>query len=236
MALIAAEFATGAVTLTGTTADSVNLYQTGTHKLLVTNVSGATLLHFNVNDITTVDVKAQGGLTLAVKPTAADDFVIGSTTYTYVAALTGAANEIVIGANVTASQVNTNKAFGITAGGEGSVYSTGLVLDSAVSAIAFSSDIMVFTAAILEGIEGEGIVMTETFTSGSNVMDGSGTIGGTTAGVDAVPTTATAAEDHHVVPAGQTLELNSHRYGIGTNGLVMSIVGNANVYLAQLTK
>ncbi len=68
MALINAQFSTDEITLTGTTSDDVTLEATGVHKLLVTNVSGATSLHFNVNQIATAAVKGFGTLDLSANP------------------------------------------------------------------------------------------------------------------------------------------------------------------------
>ena len=67
MASISEVFSTGQITLSGTTADSVVLSAKGTHKVLITNVTGATTLHVNVSDITDA-VKSQGKLTMDTKP------------------------------------------------------------------------------------------------------------------------------------------------------------------------
>jgi hypothetical protein len=49
---------------------------------------------------------ATGTLTIAVQPTAGDTFTVGSTTYTFVSSLTGAAGEILLGADVNATRQN----------------------------------------------------------------------------------------------------------------------------------
>ena len=135
----------------------------------------------------TAGVKAQGTLTIAEPVTATDDFTIAGVTFTFVAALTGAANEILIGADEAATKAALNAALGAsraaTSSGLHSVtYATYAGLG--VTAADFDGDDMVFTADD-EGTYGNAIeFVEETLTHASNVLDGSGTLGGTTAGVD----------------------------------------------------
>lgn len=122
----------------------------------------------------TIGVQAQGTLTVAVQPTVGDTFTIGSKTFTFVAEVDANANgEVGIGANLAGAKVNIVAAIN---GGDG--FNTSHVL---VTAAAFSGNNCVVTA-INGGEAGNDIAFSETFTSGSNVMDGSGFLGGTTAG------------------------------------------------------
>jgi hypothetical protein len=128
-------------------------------------------------------VAAQGTLTIAADVTAADDMVINGTTFTFVAALTGAANEILLGANAAATQLACNAAF-VDRDNGGVLHSVSDAVYDAlgVTAIDFAANDMVFSAAV-KGTAGNSIATTETFTSGSNVFDAA-TLGTTTAGVD----------------------------------------------------
>ena len=118
-------------------------------------------------------VAAQGTLTVAVQPTATDTFTVGATTYTFVASGANKAGEVNVGADLAAAKVNIVAAINGTDG-----WNNANVL---ATAAAFSGNTCVVTAATA-GVAGDSIVFTETFTSGSNVMDGSGTLGGTRAG------------------------------------------------------
>jgi len=131
----------------------------------------------------TAGVKAQGTLTIAEPVTDTDPMVINGTTFTFVAALTGAANEIFIGASEAATKLACNAAF-VDRDNGGVLHSVSDAVYTAlgVTAIDFATDDMVFTA-VDEGTYGNSIATTETFTHGSNVFDAA-TLGTTTAGVD----------------------------------------------------
>ena len=138
-------------------------------------------------------VAAQGTLTIAEPVTDEDDFTINGVTFTLVAALTGAANEIFIGANETATKAALNAAFATRTGG-GTLHSVTDATYTALemTAVAFSDDAMVFTANVA-GTAGDALEFVEaTLTHASNVLDGSGVLGGTTAGVDAADRIAAA--------------------------------------------
>ena len=130
-------------------------------------------------------VAAQGTLTIAEPVTAADSFTLGTTTLTFVAALTGAANEILIGASEAATKLALNAAL-VDRDNGGVLHSVSDAAYTAMgmTAIDFATDDMVFTA-VDEGTAGDATVFLEvTLTHANNVLDGSGTLGGTTAGVD----------------------------------------------------
>lgn len=120
----------------------------------------------------TQGVAAQGTLTIAEPVTNGDTFTIGSKTYTFVTTDDGTVtNAIAMGANEAATKAALEAMFvdGV---------------DPLVNAVAFAGDDMVFTART-KGVAGDSIVFVEgTLTHASNVLDGSGTLGGTTAGVD----------------------------------------------------
>jgi hypothetical protein len=119
----------------------------------------------------TQGVAAQGTLTIAEPVTDEDTFNVNGTVYTLLIAPEGITNAIGIGANEAATKANIEAQFV-----DGP--------DPDVNAIAFSGDDMVFTARN-KGVAGDSIVFVEgTLTHNSNVLDGSGTLGGTTAGVD----------------------------------------------------
>ncbi len=130
-------------------------------------------------------VAAQGTLTIAEPVTATDDFTLNETTFTFVAALTqGTENEILIGANEAATKLALNAAF-VDRDNGGVLHSVSDATYTAIgmTAIDFATDDMVFTANT-KGTAGDALVFLEvTLTHGSNVLDGSGTLGGTTAGV-----------------------------------------------------
>lgn len=128
-------------------------------------------------------VAAQGTLTMATKPTADDTIVLNGTTLTFVAALTGAENELLIGANVAASKAALEAAL-VDRDNGGVLHSVTDATYAALemTAIAFSGDDMVFTANV-KGTAGNSLATTETFTDGTDSFDAV-TLGTTTAGVD----------------------------------------------------
>ena len=136
----------------------------------------------DTNSVGVLATAAQGTLTIAEPVTDTDPFVINGVTFTCVAALTGAANEIFIGASEAATKLAFNAAF-VDRDNGGVLHSvTDAVYTSlGVTAIDFATDDMVFTA-VAKGQEGNAIATTETFTHASNVFDAA-TLGTTTAGV-----------------------------------------------------
>jgi hypothetical protein len=129
-------------------------------------------------------VAAQGTLTMDTNPTAADTMVLEGVTFTFVAALTGAANEILIGANVAATKVTLQNAVGTSPSGSSADHSVSDAVRASINmeGTDFSGNDMVFTA-LVEGTDGNGHTTTETFTAGTNVFDAA-TLGTTTAGVN----------------------------------------------------
>ena len=126
-------------------------------------------------------VKATGTLTIAEPVTAEDSMTIGSVTYTFKAEGTAdAAGEIDLGASEAATKLEIVKAILGTDG-----YNT--ANPDVICAAAFTSDTLLFTAKEA-GTAGNAIVFLEVLlTHASNVLNGSGVLGGTTAGVDGTP-------------------------------------------------
>lgn len=122
------------------------------------------------DQVTAAATAAQGTMTLTGVPTNADTFVVGDLTYTFKtsANATGAANEIIIGATAAATVTN------IVA-----------VINSQISADATAvdgaGDTVVLTAKTKD-LASDSVVFTESVANCS--IDGSGTLGGTTAGLD----------------------------------------------------
>ena len=115
-------------------------------------------------------------------PTAA--VAIGGTTYTFVAALTGAANEVLIGGTAGASLGNLAAAVNGSAGA-GVAYGVGTVANTNVKATANSDGTDTFTA-LVSGVGGNAITATTTstslgFSAGGTLAGGSGSAGLTTA-------------------------------------------------------
>lgn len=115
----------------------------------------------NVFDATTL-----GGETTGID---GDSLTIDLTVYTYVDALTGASNELLIGATLATAQA---------------ALVTALASHATVAIAAFATNVAVLTAVEL-GAVGNAIATTETFASGSNVFDAA-TLGTETLGVNGV--------------------------------------------------
>lgn len=136
-------------------------------------------------------VAAQGTLTIAEPVTADDDITINGTVFTIVSALSGAENEILLGANEAATKTALDAAFGASRTGTSGLHSVTDATYTAlgVTAADFSGDDMVFTANV-KGTAGNSIATTENLTHASNVWDAA-TLGTTTAGVDAADKVST---------------------------------------------
>jgi flagellin len=110
-------------------------------------------------------------LTAGGTVTAADTVLIGGTTYTFVASLTGAANQVLIGTGNTSALLNLQSAVNGTAGA-GTTYGTGTVANGSVVASGASASTLTFTAK-LPGTAGNAITSTtgtpanEAFTAGT---------------------------------------------------------------------
>jgi hypothetical protein len=122
---------------------------------------------------------ASGTLTSdATNPSDGDTFVLGAITYTFKTNLTGAANEIKIGADAATTLDNVKSAVNATAGA-GSTYGTGTVANAQASATTNTNTTQLFVA-VTAGAAGNSIVLTEN--SSHLTVSGSGTGGGTLEG------------------------------------------------------
>ena len=124
-------------------------------------------------------------LSAIANPAAGSAVAVGGTTYTFVGALTGAANEVLLGANSGSSL--TNLAAAVNGGaGAGVAYGIGTIANTNVAATANSDGTDTFTAKV-SGVGGNAIVSTTTsaslgFSSGGTLAGGSGSAGLSTAG------------------------------------------------------
>lgn len=133
-----------------------------------------------------VGLGANASTTLSsiANPAAASAVAVGGTTYTFVAALTGAANEVLVGGNASASLGNLAAAVNGSAGA-GVAYGVGTVANTNVKATANSDGTDTFTA-LVSGVGGNAITSTTTsaslgFSAGGTLAGGSGSAGLTTA-------------------------------------------------------
>src|SRR6266478_12950 len=149
----------------------------------------------------TASAVATGTLTATGAPVATNTATVNGQVYTFVAALTGAANEVLVGGTVALSLSNLAAAINATSGGAGVAYGAGTVANTAVTATSTATTVVV--TAKVNGTAGNGITTTAaggTFTFGAGSTAG-GTAGSTvTVGgktytfVAALSNTATANE------------------------------------------
>jgi flagellin len=155
-----------------------------------------------------------------------DQVQIGGTTYKFVTALTGNANEVLIGASDTQALLNLKSAVNATAGGAGAAYGIGTVANTNVNAGTATATTLAFTANV-NGTGGNAITTTvvgggsghESWTAG--VMAG-GTAGSTvTVGgktytfVTALSATATANE---VISSSEATGLTNLKAAVNGSG------------------
>lgn len=143
-------------------------------------VSGANI----AVDVSAHMVQSEGTLTLGgAIPSNNETITVNSQVYTWKTTLTSAADEIKIGSTI--DDCIDNYTYCINAGptGEGVLFGTGTVANTAVTAAKGSGTTSVLTA-IVYGVIGDLIDTTTTMGDGANIFDGAGTLGTTTAGVD----------------------------------------------------
>ena len=127
---------------------------------------------------------ASNTLSAIATPAATKAVTIGTQTYTFVAALTGAANEVLVVAGNTASTLS-NLAAAVNGGaGAGVAYGVGTVANTSATAVAAASTVT-FTAKVA-GTGGNAIVTTTTdtnmgFSNAGTMSGGAGSAGLTTA-------------------------------------------------------
>jgi len=120
--------------------------------------------------------RAFGILTFAGVVTNNDTVTIGDRTYTFKSTLTGAANEILIGANAPASVANIVAAIN-AASGAGTTYGTGTVVNADVFAYDGPGD-TVGVVAKARGTASNSIATTETLTNAASIWGAATLTGG----------------------------------------------------------
>jgi hypothetical protein len=111
----------------------------------------------------------------ATAPANNDTVTIGATVYTFKTTLTGAANEVLIGASAAAALTNLKSAINATAGA-GSTYGTGTVANASVTGTTLTATTLLLEA-IDKTVTGSGIAVSETSTHLS--FDNASLLGGT---------------------------------------------------------
>ncbi len=168
----------GTAVFTGTSTDVYRSDSTSGGASTISVVTGA-LSSLGIG----LGANASNVLSAIANPTATKTVTIGTQTYTFVAALTGAANEVKQGANATATLANLAAAVNGGAGA-GSAYGTGTVANPDVTALAAASTVT-FTAKVA-GTNGNLLATTTNdagmgFSNGATMTGGSGSAGLTTA-------------------------------------------------------
>ncbi len=157
---------------------------------------------------------ASNTLSAIANPTATKTVVAGTVTYTFVAALSGAANEVLVGG--TTAQTLSNLAAAVNGGaGAGVAYGVGTVANPDISAVASTSTV-VLTARVA-GTNGNLLATTTNdanmgFSSGATLAGGAGAAGLTTAGAAQAALTA-------INSAIQTVAGARGQIGAGVNRL-----------------
>lgn len=120
-----------------------------------------------VQRLTTLETRTPATDTLTLTGNALNNqtVTIGIRVYTWKTTLTGAANEVKIGASASASLDNLIAAINAAAG-EGTTYGTGTTVNTLVEAVAGAGDTMDITARV-PGENGNTIAVAETMTNGS---------------------------------------------------------------------
>jgi len=173
--------ATTTLTLTGVVKDG-ETFTIGTEVYEFDGGDGAVSGGNTLVDVSSFMVASQGTLTLGGAAPANDEtMTVGAQVYTWKTTLTGAADEIKIGATIDDSI--DNFVYAINAGiGAGTLYGTGTTANASVTAAKTSGTVATLTAKIA-GTVGDAIATTETMVDAANVFNAA-TLGTTTAGVD----------------------------------------------------
>ena len=109
------------------------------------------------------EVLAIGTIEFAGLPVDTETFALGDITYTFVAALTGVANEILIGVDAAATAANTYAAIIADENYEGSTFGTGTILNRSVTAAIDTATITLTATA--NGSSGNFTALTGTVTN-----------------------------------------------------------------------
>lgn len=141
-------------------------------------------------------VQASATITFSGQPTAADTVTVNGQVYTFRAALTGAANEVLIGANQAATQNNLIAAINTDAGA-GATYGTGTA-EHATAIARLNSSTIVGLAARTAGVGGNALTLAKSganiAVSAANFAGGLDQVGAAPIGVTTAPVKASATD------------------------------------------
>lgn len=177
--------------------------------------SGTFRLNDGESGTTSAGVKATQTLTASDVFTDGETILIGDVTYTMVDTLSGAKNEVLIGASAAASLDNLKSAVNGTAG-EGSTYGTGTVANPKVTATT-NGDTTQVIEAIEVGTAGNDIVTTETC---ENAAFGAGTLENGAEPSIAITNTFTVAAGSQVITFPEPIDFS--------RGLYLTVGGTIN--------
>ena len=185
---------------------------------------------------------ATGTLTFTQNATANDTATVGGTTYTFVAALTGASNQVLIGGSTAQSILNLQAAINAASGGGGVAYSAGQVANANAYASGVTGTTLTVTANV-NGTAGNSIATAAAGAAGhatfgaadlaGGVAGATVTIGGQTyTFVSALSHTATANEVVASSEATGLTNLVAAVNGTGGAGYSSNTVANTQVTAA----
>lgn len=192
----------------GTTSQAIKSTGGLLHGVIVNSHTSGTL-RFNdgASGTTSAGVKATGVLTASGVFSNGETITISERTYTMVTTLSGAANEVLIGANAAASLDNLKSAINASAG-EGTTYGTGTVAHAKVSATTNTD-----TAQTVEyfevGTVGNAITTTETC---ANAAWGAATLASGANSSLLISNTFTSASGSQVLNLTEPISFNSGLY------------------------
>jgi flagellin len=181
----------------------------------------------------TQGASATGTLTFTQNAAANDTTTIGSTTYTYVTALTGAANQVLIGGTTGQTILNLQAAVNATSGGAGVAYGAGTV----ANASAYAGTATGTTLAVTANLNGAITNLASTNTGGT----GHATFGATAlAGGVAGATVSIGGQTYTLVGAlshtETANEVGATSEAIGLQNLAAAINGSGGAgYSANTT-
>ena len=179
---------------------------------------------------------ATATLTAVAAPTNGQTITVGGQTYTFVTALTGAANQVALGGSEAQAILNLQAAINGAAGGSGIAYGAGTVANASVSATAVTGTTITLKA-LVNGTAGNAIGYSS---SGANwgaagnlaggVAGATVTVGGQTyTFVNALSTTETANEVVATSEATGLTNLAAAVNGTGGNGYSANTTANTQV-------
>jgi len=187
---------------------------------------------------------ATGTLTFTANAAANDTISVGGQNYTFVTALTGAANQVLIGGSTAQSILNLQAAINAASGGAGVAYGAGTVANASAYASAVTGTTLTVTANV-NGTAGNSIATTAA--GSGNEAFGAADLAGGVAGatvsigsqtytfVNALSHTKTANEVVSSSEATGLANLVSAVNGTGGSGYSANTVANTQVTAGQST-